>query len=69
MLDTMVKLSHNSSIAMDSTFSTNKYGVSQMSMTDLICLFELYTLNMIDDLNFTLHSLNMEVLAIHIHEI
>ena len=28
MLDTMFKLSHNSIIAMDSTFSTNKYGVS-----------------------------------------
>ena len=28
MLDTMVKLSHKSIIAMDSTFSTNKYGVS-----------------------------------------
>ena len=27
MLETMVKLSHNSLIAMDSTFSTNKYGV------------------------------------------
>ena len=28
MLETMVKLSHNSLIAMDSTFSTNKYGAS-----------------------------------------
>lgn len=26
MLETMVKLSHNSLIAMDSTFNTNKYG-------------------------------------------
>ena len=32
MLDTMVKLSHNSIIDMDSMFSTNKYGVSWMSM-------------------------------------
>ena len=31
MLETMVKLSHNSLIAMDSTFSTNKYGVSFFS--------------------------------------
>ena len=28
MLDRMVKLSHDSLIGMDSTFSTNKYGVS-----------------------------------------
>ena len=34
MLEKMVKLSHNSLIAMDSTFSTNKYGVSWMSMID-----------------------------------
>ena len=32
MLDTMVKLSHNRIIFMDSTFSTNKYGVSWMPM-------------------------------------
>ena len=36
MLETMVKLSHNSIIAMDSTFSTNKYGVSRMSMRDVV---------------------------------
>lgn len=35
MLETMVKLSHNSLIGMDSTFSTNRYGVSVMSMIDL----------------------------------
>ena len=35
MLETFVKLSCNSLIAMDSTFSTNKYGVSVMSMIDL----------------------------------
>ena len=35
MLETMVKLSHNNLIAMDSTFNTNKYGVSVMSMIDL----------------------------------
>ena len=28
MLDTMVKLSHNRLIDMDSTFNTNKYGAS-----------------------------------------
>jgi hypothetical protein len=36
MLDTMVRLSHNSIIAMDSTFNTNKYGVSVLSMIDLV---------------------------------
>ena len=41
MLENMVKLSHNSLIAMDSTFSTNKYGVSVMLMIDLALSFEL----------------------------
>jgi len=41
MLETMVKLSHNSLLAMDSTFSTNKYGVSLISMIHLVCSFEL----------------------------
>ena len=36
MLETMVKLSQNSLIAMDSTFNTNKYGVSVMSLIDLL---------------------------------
>ena len=36
MLDTMVRLLHNSIIAMDSTFNTNKYGVSVLPMTDLV---------------------------------
>jgi len=31
MLDMMVKCSHNSMLALDSTFSTNKYGVSFIS--------------------------------------
>ena len=55
MLDTMVKLSHNSLIAMDSTFSTNKYGVSQMSIIDSAYLLKLYPFNIIDEyLFFTL---------------
>ena len=41
MLETMVKISHNSTIAMDSTFNTNKYGVSVMAMIDLVRSFEL----------------------------
>jgi hypothetical protein len=36
MLETMVKLSHNSLIAMDSTFNTNKYGVIMFPMIDLV---------------------------------
>ena len=36
MLETMVKLSNNSLIAMDSTFNTNKYGVSILRMIDLV---------------------------------
>ena len=36
MLETMVKLSNNSLIAMDSTFNTNKYGVSVLRMIDLV---------------------------------
>jgi hypothetical protein len=36
MLDTMVRLSHNNIIAMDSTFNTNKYRVSVFSMIDLV---------------------------------
>lgn len=39
MLETMVKLSHNSLIAMDSTFSENKYGVSIFAMIVLIKSF------------------------------
>ena len=50
-----MKLSHNSSIAMDSTFSTNKYGVSQMSIIDSAYLLKLYPFNIIDEyLFFTL---------------
>ena len=41
MLETMVKLSHNSLIAMDSTFSTNKYGVSFFPMIASIKSFML----------------------------
>ena len=36
MLETMVKLSNNSLIAMDSTFNTNKYGVSVLRIIDLV---------------------------------
>ena len=36
MLGTMVKLCHNNLIAMDSTFSTNKYGVCVFPMVFLI---------------------------------
>ena len=36
MLETMVKLSNNSLIAMDSTFNMNKYGVSVLRMIDLV---------------------------------
>ena len=55
MLETMVKLSHNSLIAMDSTFSTNKYGVSQMSIIDSTYLLKLYPFNIIHEyLFFTL---------------
>ena len=36
MLETMVKLSQNSLIDMDSTFNTNKYGVSVLRMIDLV---------------------------------
>ena len=41
MLETTIKLSYNNSIGMDSTFSTNRYGVSVMSMIDLAWLFVL----------------------------
>jgi hypothetical protein len=36
MLETMVELSHNSLIAMDSTFNTSKYGVIMFPMIDLV---------------------------------
>ena len=47
MLDTVMNLSHNSLIDMDFTFSTNKYGVIQMSIIDSIYLLKLYTFNII----------------------
>ena len=57
MLERMVKLSHNSLIAMDSTFSTNKYGVSWKSMIDSTYVFKLHLFNMIDDFYLTSYAL------------
>lgn len=65
-----MKLSHNSLIAMDSTFSTNKYEVSWMSMIDSTYLLKLHIFNMIDDFYLTSHVLLSNIVpVVHISDI